>query len=43
MNQENKTLQTLKRENDKKMLELNNQLAMEQIFLEKFKVTAETD
>jgi Zn-dependent oligopeptidase len=43
MNTENKTLQTLKRENEKKMLELNNTLAMEEILLEKFKVISQTE
>ena len=43
MNQEDKTLQTLKRENQKKILELNHQLAMEKIFLEENKVKAETE
>ncbi len=43
MNQENITLQTLKRENDKKMLDYQNSLAMEEIMLEKYKVTAETN
>lgn len=33
MNEENRTLLTLKRENQKKMLELNNTLIMEEIFL----------
>ena len=43
MNQEDKTLQTLKRENQKKILELNHQLAMENIYLEENKVKAETE
>jgi len=42
MNQEDKTLQTLKRENQKKILDLNHQLAMEEIFIEEEKVKAET-
>ena len=42
MNEENRTLLTLKRENQKKMLELTNLMAMEEIFLEKFKVNTET-
>ncbi len=37
------TLLTLKRENEKKMLGLSNKLAMEEIYLEKFKVNVETD
>lgn len=43
MNEENMRLQTLKRDNQKKMLELNNKLAMEEIFLQKFKVNTETE
>lgn len=43
MNDNNMTLQTLIRENQKKMLDLNNSLAMEEIFLEKFKVQSETN
>ena len=42
MNENNKTLLTLKRENQKKFLELTNQLVTEQIYLEKFKVESET-
>lgn len=43
MNENNKTLLTLKRENQKKFLELTNQQVTEQIFLEKFKVESETN
>eukprot|EP00347_Sterkiella_histriomuscorum_P009605 403340568 len=42
-NEENKTLLILKRENQKKLLELNNQLVMEEIYLQKFKVQCETE
>lgn len=38
MNENNMTLQTLIRNNQKKMLELNNSLAMEEINFEKLKV-----
>jgi hypothetical protein len=43
MNEENKTLLTLKRENQKKLLQLNNSLLMEEIYLQKFKVLSDTE
>lgn len=43
MNEENMRLRTLQRDNQKKMLELNNKFAMEEIFLQKFKVNTETE
>lgn len=42
MNEEDKALQTLRRENQKIILGLNHQLAMEGILLEEKKVTTET-
>jgi hypothetical protein len=42
MNENNMTLRTLQRNNEKKMLELTNSLSMEEIFLEKFKVQSDT-
>ncbi|CDW76814.1 UNKNOWN [Stylonychia lemnae] len=43
MNEENKTLLTLKRENQKKMLQLNHDFLMQEIYLQKFKVVCETE
>lgn len=42
-NENNITLLTLKRNNQKKLLEMNNQLSMEEIYLQKFKVQSETE
>ena len=43
MNGENMAVQSLKRENQKKMLELENQLALQGIYLDKEKVKVETE
>lgn len=43
MNEENRTLLSLKRENQKKMLILTNSFIMEEIYLQKFKVKSETE
>lgn len=43
MNENDKAMLTLKRENQKKMNDLTHTLAMEEIGLEKAKVSAETD
>jgi hypothetical protein len=43
LNENDKAMLTLKKENQKKMNDLNNTLALEEINLEKVKVAAETE